>query len=98
MPGIERFSFSQMFIPSSSIFMIHAQTHFLSGFTIGGYGLGAPQLYSSRDCFGKWKDLTYLNRRFKYVIGNGGLGEMMAVDRIRRGKLVCVISPICLGR
>jgi len=45
MPGIERFSFSQTFIPGSSIFMIHAQIHFLYGFTIGGYGSGAPQLY-----------------------------------------------------
>jgi len=52
---------------------------------------------SSRDCFEKWNDLTYLNERFKYVIGNGGLGEMMAVDRTGGGQLVCVISPICLG-
>jgi len=42
MLGIERFSYSQTFIPGSSIFMIHAQTHFLYGFTTGGYGSGAP--------------------------------------------------------
>jgi len=45
MPGIERFSFTQMFILGSSIFMIPVQTHFLYGSTIGGYGSGAPQLY-----------------------------------------------------
>jgi len=53
---------------------------------------------SSIDCFEKWNALTYLNRRFKYVIENEGLGEMMAVDRIEGGQLVCVISPRCLGR
>jgi len=52
---------------------------------------------SSRGCFEKWNDLTYLNGRFKYVIGNGRLGEMMAMDRTGRGQLVCVISHICLG-
>jgi len=30
---------------------------------------------------------------FKYVIENGGLGEMMVVDRTGGGQLVCVISP-----
>jgi len=41
---------------------------------------------------GTWNDLTYLNGRFKYVIENGGLGQMMAVDRTGGGQLVCVIS------
>ena len=53
---------------------------------------------SSRHCFEKWNDLTYLNGRFKYVTGNGGLGEMMAVDRTGGGQLACVVSPRFLGR
>jgi len=48
MPDIERFSFSQTFIPGSSIFMIPVQTYFLYGSIIGGYGLGALQLYFLR--------------------------------------------------
>ena len=44
---------------------------------------------SSRDCFERWNDLTYLNGRFKYVIENGGLGEMMAVDRTG-GRPTCL--------
>ena len=43
MPGIERFFSRQTFVPNFSIFMILAQTYFLYGFTIGGFGSGVLQ-------------------------------------------------------
>ena len=44
MPGIECFSITQTFIHGFLNSMIPVQIHFLSGSTIGGCGLGVPQL------------------------------------------------------